>query len=372
MRVLYFVASFEQGGAERQVAELVRGLPRDRFEAHLAVCNARDDLGYDLPIASRVDLGAPAGPDARAFVRLVERVRALRPDIVHAWHDPQNAFARVAVRVARSGAAIGSLRCTHLPRRTIRRERLTHALGGALVVNSAAIRDELVRRAGIARGCIDVVENGVDGARFRPLDAAARRAARERFGMRGPTLVLPARVARQKNQLAVVRAVAALRARGAWPKDASVRFVGRVERHARYVVLVDAAIRLLGVGDVVQRVPPVRDVEALLAAADATLLPSRFEGLPNVVLESLACATPAIVSREANADALVDDGATGLVLADANASGVEAAMARFFATTERERAAMGARGRGATLARFDVHRMVRATCAIYERVARGS
>jgi len=369
LRVLYFVGSFEQGGAERQVAELVRGLPRDRFEAHLAVCNPRDDLGYELGVASRVDLRAPRGPDGRALLGLVARVRELRPDVVHAWHDPQNAWARLAVRLAGTGAAVGSLRCTRLPRRTIRRERWTHRLGGALVVNSAGIRDELVRRAGIARARIDVVENGVDGDRFRPLSALERRAARERFGMGGTTIVVPARIAAQKNQLAVVRAVAALRARGAWPAGARVVFAGRVEAHARYVSLVDAAIRVFRLGDVVRREPPARDVERLLGAADAMLLPSRYEGLPNVVLESLACATPAIVSREANADALVSDGETGLVPGGADAPAIAAALARFFATGAGERAAMGARGREATLARFGVDRMIAATCAIYERVA---
>ena len=35
-----------------------------------------------------------------------------------------------------------------------------------------------------------------------------------------------------------------------------------------------------------------------IAAADAFLMPSRFEGSPNAVLEALACGTPAIVTRE--------------------------------------------------------------------------
>lgn len=371
IRLLYFVASFEQGGAERQVAELVASLPRDRFEAHLAVCNPRDDLGYALPLASRVDLRSPRGPDARTFARLALHVRALRPDIVHAWHDPQNSYARLAVRLARSGAAIGSLRSTELPRRTLRRERLTHRLGGALVVNSAGIRDELAR-AGIARERVDVVENGVDGDRFRPLGEGARARARERFGMEGRTLVVPARIAVQKNQLAVVRAVAELRARGRFPADARVLLAGRVEAHSRYAYLVDAAIRLLGVADVVRRVPPVANAEHLLAAADAVLLPSRWEGLPNVVLESLACGTPALVSPRANADALVGDGETGFVLDGAGAGDVARALERFFAADRGALVRMGARGRDATLARFSVRRMVEATCAIYERVRAGS
>jgi len=98
------------------------------------------------------------------------------------------------------------------------------------------------------------------------------------------------------------------------------------------------------------------------------LLPSHFEGLPNVVLESLACETPAIVSPEANADALVRDGVTGLVLDGSGVGEVAEGLRRFFATSAEERASMGRRGRESVLSRFAVSRMVEATCAIYERV----
>jgi glycosyltransferase involved in cell wall biosynthesis len=365
--VLYFVSSFEQGGAERQVAELVRHLPRERFEPHLAVCNTRNDFAYELDVASTIDLRAPHGPTPKTFLSLLAHVRALRPDVVHAYHDPQNTYARLAVKMARSGAAVASLRCTRLPRRTIRRERLTHRLGGALVVNSIGIRDELERRAKIGRDRVDVIENGVDGNRFVPLAREDREKARAHFGMNGLSLVLPGRIARQKNQLAAIRAVAMLRARGEWPDGARLVLAGRVEAHARYVRWVDLAIRALRVADVVTRIDPVRDAERLLAAADGVLLPSRFEGLPNVVLESLACGTPPIVSPEANADALVD-AQSGGVLRGSRARDVADGMRRFFATSPSEREVMGARGRAAVLARFDVGKMVAATCAVYERV----
>ena len=368
--MLYFVSSFEQGGAERQVAELVRHLPRERFEPHLAICNTRNDFGYDLDVASVIDLKAPSGPTPKTFLSLLAHVRTLRPDVVHAYHDPQNTYARLAVKMARSGAVVGSLRCTRLPRRTIRRERLTHGLGGALVVNSVGIRDELERRARIRRDRVDVIENGVDGERFVPLSKKNREEARERFGMRGTTFVLPGRIAWQKNQLAAIRAVAMLRARGEWPEGARLLLAGRVEAHAKYVRLVDVAIRALRVSDVVRRVEAVRDAERLLAAADGVLLPSRFEGLPNVVLESLACGTPPIVSPEANADAVVGDDASGVVLRGTGARDVADGMRRFFATSRQAREAMGARGRASVLERFGVAKMVAATCAVYERVTR--
>jgi glycosyltransferase involved in cell wall biosynthesis len=235
-------------------------------------------------------------------------------------------------------------------------------------VNSNAIRDELAR-ARISG--VDVVENGVDASRFAPLDLPARIAARARFGIDGETFVVPARIAYQKNQLAVVRAVAELRSRAAWPRTARVVFAGRVEAHSDYARCVDAAIRHLDVGDVIRRIDPVRHAEQLLAAADATLLPSRFEGLPNAALEALSCGTPAIVSRAANTEELVRDGVTGIVTGDTHEA-VGHGMLRFLAMSAGERAALGTRGRRDVHARFGIARMVDATCAIYDRVLRTS
>jgi glycosyltransferase involved in cell wall biosynthesis len=361
-RVLFFLGSFEQGGTERQMAELVKNLPRDRYEPHVAVCNPADDLRYSMPFT---DLHAPNGPDLRTFVPLARLVRRLDPHIIHSVHDPQNSYARVAARLARRRCAtVGSLRCTRISKRTLRRERLTASLGSALIVNSRAIRDEL-ERSGI--GPVDVVENGVDGRRFAPLDEPARERVRARFGMGGTIFVVPARVAEQKNQLAVVSAVAYLRSRGEWQANGRVILAGRAQ-DGRYAERVDDAIRTLGLAGIVRRIPPAHDAEALLGAADATLLPSVYEGLPNVVLESLACGTPAIVSAAANADALVRDGETGLVTG-IDGESIATAMRRFFDIPRDHRDAMGARGRGDMLARFEMSRMIDATCAIYDRVS---
>ena len=367
-RVLYFIASLEQGGAERQVAELVRGLDLSRYEPHLAVCNETDQLGYTLPFASRTPLGAPMGPEPRTLVRLVRLLRKLRPQLVHSYMGHQNLYGRLAVRLAGVGKAIGSVRCTQLPAQYIRQERLTNRLTAGLIVNSVGIKDELVRRAKLRPERIDVVENGVDSQRFQPLSREERDSARRRLGMTGPTIVVPGRISSQKNQLGIVRALARMRSSGTLRGDVQVLLAGRQEASTRYGTLVRAAIALYGLGDVVRFVGVVRDVERLLGAADAMLLPSAYEGLPNAVLEAMACGCPPIVSPPANADALVHDGREGIALAAQSPRAIAQGIERFLGTTSLERSAMGIAARQHVIERFTIARMVSRTSDVYDRV----
>jgi glycosyltransferase involved in cell wall biosynthesis len=280
----------------------------------------------------------------------------------------QNLYGRNAVREAGVGKSVSSVRCTRLPARYIREERRTHRTTHAMIVNSAAIRDELETRAGIERARIDVIENGVDTERFRPLDDAERRVERTRFAMSARTLVVPGRISAQKNQLGVVRALWALRRSGELPSDARVLFAGRQEAHTRYGAWVRWAIALAGLGETVKMIGVVKDVERLLAAADAILMPSKFEGLPNAVLEALACGTPAIVSRVANADRLVGDGISGWCLDGDGWSSIASGLRRFFASSDANRRTLGEAGRREVAERFTLARMVERTCTVYERV----
>lgn len=368
VRVLFFISSLEQGGAERQVAELVRGLDLTRYEPHLAVCNETDQLGYSLPFASRTALDAPSGPEPRTLPRLVRLLQKLRPHLLHSYLGHQNIYGRLAVRLAGVGLAIGSVRCTQLSAQYIRHERLTNRFTDGLIVNSVGIRDELVRCAGVDAGKVDVVENGVDGERFRPLSADERAVERERFGMRGPTIIVPGRISSQKNQVAIVRALARMRAERALPPDLEVLLAGRQEASTRYGTLLRAAIAAYRLHRVVRFIGVVRDVERLMGAADAMLLASHYEGLPNVVLESMASGCPAIVSAPANADALVREGREGVAFGAPNPAEIARGIERFLRTGPAEREAMGRAGRQHVAERFTVERMVSRTAAVYERV----
>ncbi len=371
-RILYAIASLEQGGAERQLAELIRGLDTDRFEPFLALCNTTDQLGYELPVGKPFSLEAPLGPDNAALVRLVRVIRELRPDVVHTYMGAMNVHGRFAARAASLWGprprAISSVRCTRLPRKEVLREVFTHALVDRYIVNSAGIRDELVRRARLDPSRIDVIENGVSLTRFAPLSDDARADVRRRYDVEGArALLMPGRVCAQKNQLSIVRALAAMKRRGTLSPDLRVLFAGRGEESS-YGAAVKALVRVAGLSPWVRFLGVVSPIQGLLASVDGILLPSHYEGLPNVVLESMACATPAVVSPAANTDSLVTPGREGLVCGGTSPDDIAAALQRFQSLTPESLRAMGLAGRAHASERFAVARMVSRTMDVYDRL----
>lgn len=375
VRVTYFINSLEQGGAERQLAELIGHLNVDRYEPSLVLCIERDQLGYKLPgLGGRIRyLHAPMFPTPISVRALARELRDLKSDVVHTYMGWENIFGRVAARMAGVRAVIGSVRCTQLPRKHVLGERLTHGMADAIIVNSIGIRDELVRRAGIRTDRIDVIENGVDFSRFQPLDAAMIARERNVWGMNGKrVLVVPGRISEQKNQLEILRALARLKKSGDLPSDARVYFAGRGSP-PWYGEMLRTYSTAFGLGTHVDFLGIVKNVERLVGAADGMLLPSRYEGLPNAVIEAMSCATPVIVSDAANTDTLVTDGVEGLVCDHDDAGfstskSIARALKRFFMLDPKERQAMGARGHAHASARFAVARMARRTMDVYERV----
>ena len=151
-----------------------------------------------------------------------------------------------------------------------------------------------------------VVRNGVDLARFRPADDAARRTARASLGIppSAPLVACVGRVTRQKGQDLLLTAWATV--------------------HARYP---EAALAIVGTGDLLEplrrQAPPsvifasqVDDPRPWYAAADLVVLPSRWEGLPLTLLEALASGRSVVATDVPGIAEAVPPGTGALVPAD--------------------------------------------------------
>jgi len=148
-----------------------------------------------------------------------------------------------------------------------------------------------------------VIANGVDTDTFRPGAGDARR-----FRPADAQVVIgfAGRLVPQKRPEDIIRTAARIAARH---PDAVFLIAGDGSRRAAYAELarslnVERQVRFLGY---------VADMQSFYAACDIFVLPSRAEGCPNVVLESMAMRRAVIVSDAPGTREVITDGRNGLV-----------------------------------------------------------
>jgi glycosyltransferase involved in cell wall biosynthesis len=317
------------GGTERVVWELATRLPEARFELRVWLS---DDPGVD-ELAEALD-HAGVGVDRVAEVEsrwdwkgmlaTWSRLRKLKPDLVH-LHHVWPAADRYLSMIARAAGVQHIVVTEHLMgeshspgQRALKRDELKNA--DAVTAVTGAIVDTLVRDYGIDHSLVRVIPNGAELPDEEEEAALARR-WRERLLATPvkPLWVVAGRLEEQKGHDLLFDALAGLPRMGL---DFTLVVAGDGSRRAW---LEQRAVSL-GLTPRVQFVGQLDDVGGLLAAADGVILPSRWEGLPLVLLEAMVRGRPIVATAVGGVADAIEDGVTGTLVPPNDVSALAAAL----------------------------------------------
>lgn len=290
--ITFVVPSLVRGGAERVTVNLANGLAGRGWRPRVLITGSIDALAPDLEAGvEALRLGRPRVRNALAAV--VRDLRAHPPAVVMSTHTHVN-LALCAVRSALPSSTHMVIRAPiHAPeelegrstRRTRLAQRLLYPRADAIIASSARMAADLSElvRTGIVR-----TENPVDVARVRGR-AARDIGTREQRVHPGRLLVSVGRLSPQKGMDDLITAFA----RGSQVGD-RLEIIGEGAERPRLELLV----RELDLSDRVELVGIREDHWSRVAVADAFVLASHAEGMPNAVLEALALGTPVIASAD--------------------------------------------------------------------------
>jgi glycosyltransferase involved in cell wall biosynthesis len=173
------------------------------------------------------------------------------------------------------------------------------------------------RKAGLSEDRYSFIPNGVDLYRYFPVSLNEKNSLRDKYGFAAhdKVIVFVGHFSPEKRPMLLYRAWVKL-----CDRNICVRliFIGHTRNHFEVDEGLIESIRQdalhRGILPLIYFVEETLHIDEYMKVADVLVLPSIREGLPNVLLEAMACGLPCIVSDLPGVtDWLIDDGVTGVL-----------------------------------------------------------
>jgi len=353
------------GGTRRHLGDITRGLLERGWDVHLAV-SAERTAGFRQDMSELAALGAeihevPMVREVslfkdRAHARvLASLIRDVSPDLVHTHSSKAGALGRRAAREAGCTAVVhtphtysflfgdmfGPLKRWLFRAIEVRLSRLAH-----LVVAVSEGEAETMRSSGVVSPeKIRVVQNGIDPEPYEVVAPSLPAGSKE--GVFRVLVCGLLNVAKGQDL-----AISALNHPGC--EDVELWIAGDGEERSALEHLAAS----VGVAERVKFLGHREDVPGLMKAADLLLLPSRWEGMPYVVLEAASAGLPVVGTPVDGARKFLGDGERGWIAVSAQAAAIGAALKDAIQAGAEERGQRATRARAWVLERHAVDRMM--------------
>ena len=316
-RVFHFVESFNLGGTEHQAAEVARRMNSQQYRVTVGCLSQSGPFlesvrQAGIPVVEFHPGGALLSLRGMyQLVRLAWFLRRGKFDVIHT-HDVYSTLMGVpAAWLARIPLIVSSRRDLgrwwwYTPRNKKILKFVQH-LGRVVVANSAAVRDYVIKEEGYSPEFVKIIRNGVDVEPFLTASPSP-----EKFF---PDLS-------NKSKLIAVIANMNVETKGHVDLIEAASIVCRTHAESRFLLVGDGRERPslerkvdeLKLRDRVSFLGRREDVPNLLRCCALSVLPSWTEGLPNVVLESMAAGVPVVATRICATEEIIEDGVHGLLV----------------------------------------------------------
>lgn len=304
-----------------------------RYAEYALVPEREARLGVDVLhprylVIPRIGMDLAPALLARAAKRCCERLRCEGYDFdaIDAHYFYPDGIAAVMlgralnrpVVITARGSDINLIAAYPRPRARIQRAAREAA---ALICVSQALKDRLIR-LGVEKEKIRVLRNGVDTVRFQPVERGTARAAL-RLGP-GRVLASVGNLVPEKGHDLVIQAIVGL-------PNVQLLVVGRGPEEGSLARLaqglgVSSRVHFLGL-------VPQPELAQIYSAADALVLASSREGWANVLLEAMACGTPAIATDVGAAPEIICVPEAGVLVHERASAAIAEAACRLFASS---------------------------------------
>lgn len=298
-RITLLLPDLEVGGAQRVMLLLAREFIEFGHSVDLVLLTPSGPLLSDIPEGVKiVDLEAKSfgfgrlGFMASSIVRLAAWIKREAPDVLLSTITGTNLVALLAQKVSsvsfrvviREAVTLDNV-CGAL---RLRAMRWLYPQADAVIVLSSFMVKELINKIGVPSSNIHCISNPVDNVFVNEqgrIPIEHRWLDKEKYKV----VISVGRLILQKDFATLIRAFALL------PRKLSARLIILGEGAEREML--EQLAMDLGIADIAQFIGFDANPWRWMARADLFVLPSRWEGHPNVLLEALALDLPVVATE---------------------------------------------------------------------------
>lgn len=356
-RIFYLITDLDIGGAESMLFELVQRIDKNKFIPEVGCLKGKGIVGKKL---------GTLGIKVRYFhieklwhiYKLLKVVTFLRQDcfdILHSYLFHANIIGRVCGKIAGIPIIISSIRvCEKKKLYHLWMDRITNWMVNLEICVSKEVKNFTIEKVGIPEHKLEIVENGISDS-F--LDAVTSYRNKKVSSLIVGTI---ARLSRQKGIEYLL--YAAKRVINQFP-DITFVIAGKGPLASQ---LKELSIKL-GISGKVRFLGFRNDIPELLSVIDIFVLPSLWEGMPNVVLEAMAAEKPVIATDTGGSKDLIDSNINGVLVEPGNSEALAKAILKLLGDPA-QRQRLGESARGKIKERFPIDKMISKTEQIYTQL----
>jgi glycosyltransferase involved in cell wall biosynthesis len=364
-RIAFCITDFDDGGAERHLAELATRLPRERYEPAVVVLSGppRSPADQLLHMVSEHGIsvkflgGLSILSTPTVCWQLREWLRGFKPHLLQCYLAHANILGALAAHQAGVAHIVTGIQVAELRRNWhIALQRITARLADKHVCVSRSVTDFAAKDMLLPREKLLAIPNGIEMERW----VHARPTSLSRLGLspnRG-MILFAGRLDPQKRPDWLLNRMPAVFDR---LPDHDLAIAGEGPLRSSLGRLAEQ----LGISDRIHFVGWQPDMPSLLAAADAVVLTSQWEGMPNIVLEAMAAGRPIVTTDVHGVRELLGDETTPQISPANEAQAFVNAVAKV--CNDRTLSAhLGQLNQERARAFFSIDAMVAAYCKLYD------
>ena len=318
MKISFLIPSIRQGGAERQFILLAKYLSKKGYSVNF-ITYKEENCFYDLHNVDQIHISKLKKIDLNFLKSLVSFVRENNINILFSCYqgifEGPLLWARIVKFFYPDVKVITGYRNSYFSKSSILIEKLTRHMSSLSITNNLQALNFLKSNLKTDEKKVRYIPNMLDRENFYPLsnekifDLKCKYFPKlnEKYlcGLLGSYSI-------QKNYKTIIE-VAKYMQKVDKINNYHFAIYGDKNCIGSQFTKLSSLIEKSGLSNVISLNLSINNVNEILNCFDVIILPSLYEGTPNVVLEALICKKPVIISIAANKSKLILEGINGLI-----------------------------------------------------------